>query len=191
MILTKKEKEHMVIKLASQGKTTREIAKAAHISPKDIAIIIRRFTGDEKDYQNKSPSITSKAFQMFKDNKSRVDVAIALNLEADDVVALFEDYLRLLNFDKLITIYRELGKDIYLLDHLFFLMKEEGIATKNAISRLVQMAGRLLRLDEEELKICDEIRKLSSKKFELEKEIEEALRELEQYSLSLREKQLL
>ena len=78
MILTKKEKEHMVIQLASQGKTTREIAKAAHISPKDIAIIIRRFTGDEKDYQNKSPSITSKAFQMFKESKSKVDVAIVL-----------------------------------------------------------------------------------------------------------------
>jgi len=112
MILTKKEKEHMVIQLASQGKTTREIAKAAHISPKDIAIIIRKFTGDEKDYQNKFPSITSKAFQMFKDNKSRVNVAIALNLEADDVVALFEDYLQLLNLDKLFTIYKELGNEI-------------------------------------------------------------------------------
>lgn len=57
-------------------------------------------------------------------------------------------------------------------------MKEEGIATKNAITRFVQMAGRLSRLDEEELKICDQIGKLNSKKFELEREIEEALKEL-------------
>jgi hypothetical protein len=60
--------------------------------------------GGDKDYQNKPHSITSKASQMFKENKSRVDVAIALNLEDDDVVILYEDYLKLLNFDKLITI---------------------------------------------------------------------------------------
>ena len=80
--------------------------------PRDIGKIIRRFTGEESEYQNKPPSITSKAFQMFKENKSRVDVAIALNLEADDVVTMYEDYLKLLNFDKLIAIYKDLGDDI-------------------------------------------------------------------------------
>ena len=71
---------------------------------------------------------------------------------------------------------------------LFHEMKWEGIATKNKISRFVEMAGRLTRLDEEELKICEEIGKLNSKKFELEREIDEALKELEQYNVSLREK---
>jgi hypothetical protein len=188
VILTRKEKEHLVIKLASQGKTTRQIAQVAHVSPKDIGTIIRRFIGEETEYQNKDPSLTSKAFKMFKGNKSRVEVAIALNLEADDVIALFEDYLRLLTFDKLITIYKELGNDIFLLDHLFFHMKQEGIATKDRITRFVQMAGRLTRLDEEELKICEQIGKLNSKKFELEREVEEALKELEQYNVSLIEK---
>lgn len=128
---------------------------------------------------------------MFKENKSRVDVAIALNLEADDVVTFFEDYMRLLNFDKLINIYRELGDDIYQLDYLFHEMKCEGIANRNAISRFTEMAGRITRLDEEELKICEQIGKLNSKKFGLEREIDEALKELNQYSVSLREKQLL
>jgi hypothetical protein len=50
------------------------------------------------------------------------------------------------------------------------------------------MAGRLTRLDEEELKICEQIGKLNSKKFELEREIEEALKELDQYNVSLIEK---
>jgi len=109
MILTKREKEHMVIQLASQGRTTRENAKAAHISPKDIGTIIRRFTREETEYQNKSPSITSKAFQMFKENKSRVDVAIVLNLESDDVITLYEDYMKLLNLDKLFTFTRNWG----------------------------------------------------------------------------------
>ncbi len=191
MILTRKEKEGLVIQLASQGKTTRQIAQVAHVSPKDIGIIIRKFTGEEAEYQNKSPSITSRAFQMFKENKSRIDVAIALNLEADDVVILYEDYNRLLNLDKLMNIYKELGDGVYLLDHLFHEMKWEGIATKKKISRFVEMAGRITRLDEEELNICEQIGRLNSKKFELEREIEEALKELELYNVSLREKQLL
>ncbi len=49
LLLSKKEKEKekRVIELANQGKTTREIAKAVHISFKDIGKIIRKVTGDE------------------------------------------------------------------------------------------------------------------------------------------------
>jgi hypothetical protein len=148
VILTRKEKEQLVIKLASEGKTTKKIAQIAHVSLGDIGKIIRRFTGEETEYQNKDLSLTSKAFQMFNENKSRVDVAIALNLEADDVVILYEDYLKLLNFDKLITIYKELGDGIYLLNHLFLEMEWEGIGNKNKISRFVEMAGKITRLDE-------------------------------------------
>lgn len=65
---------------------------------------------------------------------------------------------------------------------------KKSLATKKAISRFTEMAGRLTRLDEEELKICEQIGKLNSKKFELEREIEEALKELDQYNVSLIEK---
>ena len=75
----------MVIQLASRGKTTREIAQTVHVSLLDIGKIIRRFTGEESEYQNKDLSITSKAFQMFKENKSRIDVAISLNLVPEQV----------------------------------------------------------------------------------------------------------
>jgi hypothetical protein len=86
------------------------------------------------------------------------------------------------------AVYKELGNEIYLLDHLFHEMKWEGIATKNVISRFTEMTGRITRLDEKSLKMCDEIGRLNSKKFELEKEIEEVLKELEQYNGSFREK---
>jgi hypothetical protein len=51
------------------------------------------------------------------------------------------------------------------------------------------MAGKLTRLDEEELKICEQIGKLNHKKFELEREVEEALKELDHYNVSIIEKQ--
>ena len=81
--------------MQAKERQLRQIAQIAHVSLLDIGNIIRRFTGEEQEYQNKFPSITSRAFQMFKEDKSRVDVAIALNLEADDVVTLYEDYLKL------------------------------------------------------------------------------------------------
>jgi hypothetical protein len=43
-------------------------------------------------------------------------------------------------------------------------------------------------LGEESLKLCEEIGRLNSKKFELGKQNDEALKELEQYSVSLGEK---
>ncbi len=41
------EKEKKVLKLAHEGKTTREIAKAVHTSLKDIGKIIRKVDGDD------------------------------------------------------------------------------------------------------------------------------------------------
>ena len=70
-------------------------------------------------------------------------------------------------------------------------MKYEDVDTKNKIFRFVEISDKITRLDEEELKICEQIGKLNSKKFELEREIEEALKELEQYNVSLIEKRQL
>jgi transposase len=49
LLISKKEKEKLMIELANEGKTTREIAKQVHISLKDIGKIIRKVTGDAAD----------------------------------------------------------------------------------------------------------------------------------------------
>ena len=70
----------MVIKLAMENKNYRTISKITHVSFIDIGKIIRKYNDEKPQHQNKNPSVTSKALQMFKEGKSRVDVAIALNL---------------------------------------------------------------------------------------------------------------
>jgi hypothetical protein len=77
LLLSRKEKEKMVIKLATEGRTTRQIAEAVHMSLRDIGKIIAKETGDhelverekqqqedEKEKQDrwKSMSVYSKAF---------------------------------------------------------------------------------------------------------------------------------
>ena len=79
MLLSKKEKEKLVIKLANEGKTTREIAREAHVSLKTIAQILNKATGDdeaEKEQRLKDKSEYVRAFKMFQDGRPLTDVAI-------------------------------------------------------------------------------------------------------------------
>jgi hypothetical protein len=105
LLLSKKEKEKLVIQLANEGKTIREIAKIVHISLRDICKIINKETGDEDPYQQeieqekhkkwKSLSPYARAFQMFKDKKILADVAIDLDLKSSAVLDIYSDYLML------------------------------------------------------------------------------------------------
>lgn len=172
MILKKEEKEQLVIKLAMENKNYRTIAKIAHVSFIDIGKIIRKYNGQKPEYQNKNPSVTSKAYQMFKEGKSRVDVAIVLNLEFFEVISLFHDYLKLSNLDTLLATYDYLGNDLPIFLDLFDKMREEGIVTQPAIARFVHSAGKLARFEEESLNVCGQIGRLNDKKKEIEKDIQ-------------------
>ena len=124
MLISRKEKEKLVIKLANEGKTTREIAKAVHISLKDIGKILRKITGDdespaekEKEEEKKQKWIKSlsyyaQAFVMFRDKKSLVDAAIEIDQEANIILNYYTDYLRLSRMDGLVSIYKDLKDDL-------------------------------------------------------------------------------
>ncbi len=69
MLLSKKEKENMVIKLANEGKTTRDIAKDAHVSPKTIGQILNKVTGDNENEEKEKLETKfdyARAFKMFQ-----------------------------------------------------------------------------------------------------------------------------
>ena len=79
LLLTQKEKKDLVIRLAEEGLTTREIAKRVRISLGNIGKILKEHTGEESSI-NKKLSLDSKAFQLFKEGKSPLDVSISLEL---------------------------------------------------------------------------------------------------------------
>ena len=149
MLISRKEKEKLVIQLAHEGKTTREIAKHVHISLRDIGTIIHKETGDykeendellerekqkhdeqqkekEKQERLKYLSPYAKSFQMFNDRKSLEDVAIELDLDTDTVLFYYEDYLRLLKMDWLVRIYHDLKRDFLMFFYLYKRIKKEG-----------------------------------------------------------------
>ncbi len=132
MILSKKEKEKLVIKLANEGKTTREIAKDVHISLKTIGQILNKVTGDdviEKEQKLESKSDYAKAFMMFQDGRPLTDVAIELDIETPTVICYYEGFLQLVNMGRLVAIYNDVKDDLPVFLDLFRRIKKRGLAT--------------------------------------------------------------
>ena len=129
MLLSKKDKEKLVVKLANEGKTTREIAKEVHVSLKTIGQILNKVTGDDEGKQEslKDKSEYAKAFKMFKDGLPLEDVAIELDIETPTVLCYYEDYLKLVNMGRLVNIYKEIKDDLPLFLRLYRRIKKERL----------------------------------------------------------------
>jgi hypothetical protein len=93
VLLNKHQKKVLVIELYKQGKTRRQIAETVHMSFKDIADTINEYTGEDRKHVNKSEkSKDSRAFELFLQGKQSVEVAIELDIPADQVEELHVQY---------------------------------------------------------------------------------------------------
>ena len=175
LIISKKEKEKIAIKLAKEGKTTREIAKEVHISLKSIGKILNKVTGDDEDdkeQRHESKSDYARAFKMFQDGRPLTEVAIEMDIESPTVICYYSDYLKLLNIQRLVNIYKEVKDDLPLFLRLHERIKKEGLS-KHQIIELLKTPDRLLDLKKKMNIYNDNIWEMHSKKVKLEKELEE------------------
>ena len=152
MLLGRKEKEKLVIKLAKEGKTTREIAKIVHMSLKDIGKILWKITGDEdpkleSERLKKQLNLSdyAKAFQMFMQDKGQPEIIVSLDIDVNTVQAYYCDYLRLMNMKNLVDIYNEIGSDLSLFLYLYRQIKKEGL-NKQEIAELIQNQRKFIDL---------------------------------------------
>ena len=111
-VLNKYDKEQLVIELHSQGKTIRQIAAAAHLSFSDIGTIIRREDGHDKDddietKDLKNKTKTTQALHLFKSGKKPIDVAIELDISANEMEDMLQEYWVLNQLDELALVYLE------------------------------------------------------------------------------------
>jgi len=75
--MNREEREEYVIRLYKEGRSVRQIAELVHMSFRDIGAITN------KVITSQPKSSESKAFKMFSEGKSPVNVAILLDLAAD------------------------------------------------------------------------------------------------------------
>jgi cytidylate kinase len=97
--LNQHQKKALVVQLYQQGKTRRQIAQVAHMSFKDIADVIKKHTGEDNDSVDKPlKSKAARAYELFLQGKQSVEVAIELDMSADEVEELHVQYWRLCCF---------------------------------------------------------------------------------------------
>ncbi len=172
MLLTKEEKESRVIDLYSQGKTYRQIAEEVRMSPNDIHTILKKKEEEKNNsivtnkQQQPSSLLSTRAYELFSNGKTPLQVAIALNIRQSQVTKYYKEYCKLKRLHKFILAYTELGGDDGIGDFLKLhkLSKKEGISRKQVL-KLLQLADEdnpsgLSQLEKRRKWLIDEIHEL-------------------------------
>src|ERR671921_594375 len=143
-ILTRQEREKLVLELYNQGKTYREISKEARISPRDIRVILNKVieektegikqqdnNGAEKNQQEQEHlSLAAQAYKLFSNRKTPLEVAIALNLKESEATKYYKEYWKLKQLHNLNMVYEEIKGDIEPILRLHKLSKGKGMGIK-------------------------------------------------------------
>jgi transposase len=186
-ILTRQERERLVLDLYyNQGKTYREIAKEARISPRDIGVILNRKieektkeeeitqdnSGAEKNQQEQQNlSLSAQAYKLFSDRKTPLEVAIALNLKESEATRFYKEYWKLKQLHNLYMVYEETKGDIEPFLKLYRLSKAKGMGVKQVVN-LLEIANNHLPAVEERIKrLRNEISALQFRKHTLERNL--------------------
>jgi hypothetical protein len=111
--MNREQREQYVIQLWKAGRTVREIAGLVHMSFRDIGAITNkvklqaeRETGHTVE-EPQPKSDDSRAFKLFSEGKSPVEVVIALDLPAQYVEAKYQEYWECKRMFELVQIYEE------------------------------------------------------------------------------------
>jgi hypothetical protein len=181
-ILTRQERERLVLELYNQGKTYREISKEARISPRDIGIILNKVIEektkeskeeaieqqDDNVKQNKQQeqhlSLAAQAYKLFSDRKTPLEVAIELNLSESEATQFYREYWRLNQLHNLNMVYEEVKGDIEPFLRLYRLSKRKGIGLKHVVNLLTIANNDLPALEKQIKRLRNNVNMLQFQK---------------------------
>src|SRR5215207_1963847 len=138
-MLTRQEKERLVIDLYNQGMTIREISKKARMSFRDIGTVLKKASGEKEEKQDSQQQLlspSSQAYRLFAEGKTLLEVAIALDLNEFETTRFYEEYLDLKQMYELRMVYKEIGGDIAHFLKLFRILKKERMNPQHIASLL-------------------------------------------------------
>ena len=72
MVLTREEKERLVLDLYNEGKSTREMAEEARMSFRDIGAILNKAMGEKEASKEQADKVTksTQAYKIFSEGKT-------------------------------------------------------------------------------------------------------------------------
>src|SRR5215203_5809966 len=149
-MLTRQEKERLVIDLYNQNRTYREIAKEVRMCPRDIGTILKKASGEMEEKQNISESLSpsTHAYRLFSKSKTHripIELAISLNLSEAETAKYYEEYWDLNQTHELRMLYDEIGDDIGDFLKLYNLSTSEHMSPEHVVN-LLQISNECLPL---------------------------------------------
>jgi hypothetical protein len=162
--MDKKQKEALIIALAEKGETYREITKKAGVSPNTIKAVLNKAGLDE------STSMSSRVFELYVQQKTPLEVAIELNLEADKAIHYYHEYFKLIFITEFTRVYLQIKDNPWPFVDLVKLIQNSGISDREVIE-LLRIANRYLpriRLEYDRVKEEINLRKAESNSWKAE-----------------------
>lgn len=163
MILTRLEKEQLVLDLHNQGKGTREIAREVKISFSQIGAILKRAAQQREvgQVQAERTSISTQAYELFSEGRTALQVDIDLKIKADEAIEHQKEYWNLQQLNTLHQVYDAIKDDIWSFVELYKLIKDAGTDQKQ-VKRLLEIANNdLPRVEELYTNLCREVERLT------------------------------
>jgi DNA-binding CsgD family transcriptional regulator len=183
-ILTRQERERLVLELYNQGKTIREIAKEARMSFRDIGAVLNKVIeeksegikqqDDAEENQQQHLSLCTQAYELFSEGKTPIEVAIALNIPASKISKLYREYWKLKRLHRLYSAYTELGDEGFgAFLKLYRLMKEIGISIEQAVSAIYAAIHKLPYIENLYEQVKEQVERMQHIRQGLANDIEE------------------
>lgn len=142
VVLTRDERCRRVLELHNQGLGTRRIAEILHMSFRDIGDILKAAatTKEAGQLQAQQRLLSSQAYEMFSSRKSPVEVAIELNIKAQQAIIFQREYWDLKGIHELNQIYEEIKGDLWSFVEIHKQMKNAGRGPQH-VNRLLEIAN--------------------------------------------------
>jgi lambda repressor-like predicted transcriptional regulator/uncharacterized protein YdcH (DUF465 family) len=167
--LNNQQKEALILALAEKGGTYREITKKAGVSPNTIKAVLNKAGLDQ------NTSISSKVFELYSQQKSPLQVAIALGLKAEDAIQYHQEYFMLLGCTEFTRVYPQIKDNPWPYVNLVKLAQDVGMSD-NEVLELFRIANKDLR------RVRLEFDRLKEEKNSLQTNIQQAERTLQEIS---------
>lgn len=170
--LNKFEKRDLVIKLHKKGKTYREIAHIAHISPRDIKLIIKKYeqqkrleSNKRRKENNQEPltkklSLSSQAFTLFKEGKKLDEVKVLLDIPFKKAKTFWKQYLESIKMEDCYQFYEMFQNDLHTLLPISSFMKRNNVSGPHIVN-ILRTANDVINLNQTISNLKTEISKMS------------------------------
>ena len=182
--MNRKQKEALIIALAEKGKTYREIAKEAGVSPNTIKAVLNKAGLDQ------TTSISSRVFELYSQDKSPLEVAIALGLKAEEVLRYHQEYYMLLGCYEFTKVYLQIKENPWAYVNLVRLSHDSGMSDEDVVELLNIAKGHLPRVRLEYDRLKAELNSLEDEKSNSAKEQQQLCDEISEMKTTADQLQL-